>query len=356
VERALETLLRSYPEATLVAPGFALTPGCEPRFQERLKGLRHATNGDGPAWRGELQIIGRNGRRRHFYGPKYARHVARQPLGPARTVLSMGGAMWSLAAAAPPGSGHCAWVGGPPRALYGHSWAYLREYPRGMRPVLRASLPALRAHHRRLLRRPARMVTNSRYSAEGLAAISGRDVGVVYPPVRTDYFTAANRERGHFVTVARLRHNKRVDLLIDAFRELDHELVIAGEGPLLEPLRASAPSNVRFVGHLEDADLRELYRTSIGMVSASVEEFGICLVEALATGTPVVAPRRGGSGEIVDRDCGVLLDDLSPAGIASGVRAVAAGSFAPEACRRRAERFSEQRFVADINRLLEGDP
>jgi glycosyltransferase involved in cell wall biosynthesis len=353
VERSVEAVLRRFPAATLVAPGFAVTPGTEAHFARRLERLRHATNGDGPAWLGQLQIVGDGGRRRHFYGPVYARRVARQPLDQASVVLSVGGAAWSLAAATPPGARHLAWVGGPPRALYGHSHAYLSEYPPGLRPVLRASVPALRFHHRMLLRRPLRIISNSRYSASRLQQLARREVDVLYPPVRTDYFTPADRPRRRFVAVARLRFSKRVDLLIDAFRGLDHELVIAGDGPLLESLRAQAPPNVELVGHLDDPELRELYRSGVGIVSASVEEFGMCLTEALATGTPVLAPREGGASEIVDHGRnGLLLDAVTPETIAAGVGELADMPIDRGACRRSAERFSEERFLAEIERAL----
>jgi glycosyltransferase involved in cell wall biosynthesis len=353
IERALEAVLRRFPEADLVAPGFAASPGSQAHFEKRLERMRHATNGDGPAWRGELRVAGAGGPRKHFFAPLYARRVARHPLDDATVVLSVGGAAWSLAAAAPPGARHLGWIGGPPRALYGHTTTYLAEYPAAVRPVLRASIPVLRAHHRRLLRRPLRIFSNSRYSAAGLAAIAGRDVGVVYPPVRTEYFTPDERPRRGFVAVARLRFSKRVDLLIDAFRGLDHELVIAGDGPVLEKLREGAPPNVRLVGHLDDAELRELYRSSVGIVSASVEEFGICLAEALASGTPVLAPREGGASEIVtDGRTGLLLDDVTPETIAAGVGRLAEMPVDREACRRAAERFSEEHFVSEIEREL----
>ena len=353
IERSLEAVLRRFPAADLVAPGFAATPGSDAHFARRLEELRHASNGDGPAWRGELHLAGTGGPRRHFLGPVYARRVARQSLADASVVLSVGGAAWCLAAATPPGARHVAWIGGPPRALYGHTDSYLREYPSGLRPVLRASVPALRAHHRRLLRRPARIVSNSRYSADRLEPLAGRGVGVMYPPTRTHHFTPGDGPRRRFAVVARLRFSKRVDLVIDAFRGLDHELVVAGDGPLLESMRAQAPPNVTFAGHLGDAELRDLYRSSVGMLSASVEEFGLCLVEALACGTPVVAPREGGAAEIVaDGQTGLLLDRPTPEAIADAVRALARRPFDPATCRRAAERFDEERFIGEIERVL----
>jgi glycosyltransferase involved in cell wall biosynthesis len=74
------------------------------------------------------------------------------------------------------------------------------------------------------------------------------------------------------------------------------------------------------------------------------EPFGLVAVESLATGTPVVAYRRGGLAEIVDETCGALV----PAGDEAALeRALAtAPALAGEACRRRAERFSLDAMIA----------
>src|SRR5919202_1603678 len=109
------------------------------------------------------------------------------------------------------------------------------------------------------------------------------------------------------------------------------------------------------VGHLGDHDLRELYRSSRALVSASVEEFGICLVEALACGTPVIAPRAGGSGEIVEDGVnGLTLGTVDAAAVAGAVRRLEREPIAPAACRATAERFSEARFAAEVEQLIEG--
>jgi len=69
---------------------------------------------------------------------------------------------------------------------------------------------------------------------------------------------------------------------------------------------------VHFAGKVDDADLREAYRTSDVLVVASEHE-GFCLpvVEAMAEGLPVVAHRRGALPEVLG-DAGVLLDGKDP--------------------------------------------
>jgi glycosyltransferase involved in cell wall biosynthesis len=342
MERVVETILARYPAATVTALGLNAPGGFDPGELDAR--VRQRLNGNGRA--GRIRVVGA-GRARRYYGyPLYARRIRAAPLDGARTVLSLGGLHWTLAAEPPAGVPHVGYVGGPPRPLYGFWGDYVREYPRAARPALLASIPALRAYHRRLLRRGDRLIANSAYSARRLEPLARRAVGVLHPPARTRFFTPADTERRHFLVVSRLRRHKRIEAVIEAFRTLGEPLVIAGAGPWLDALRADAPANVTFTGHLGDEDLRALYRSSRALISPSVEEFGLCLAEAQAAGVPVVGTRRGGSAEVVlDGRTGVLLDEATPATIAEAVRRLERMDIDPAECRRHAERFSEERFL-----------
>jgi glycosyltransferase involved in cell wall biosynthesis len=203
------------------------------------------------------------------------------------------------------------------------------------------------------MRRPDRLITNSRSSATQIERLFGISAETIYPPVKTDFFTPAPRRRRHLLTVARLVPHKRVDVVIEAFRGLPQELVVVGGGPWLEHLRGRAPANVTFAGYVEDRQLRELYRSSIALICPSIEEFGIVMAESQAAGTPVIAPRAGGAREIVeDRITGVLLDRVDPRSIAEAVRAVVDLRFDQLLCRESAERFGQARFVSRLERVV----
>jgi glycosyltransferase involved in cell wall biosynthesis len=347
-ERVLEAILRCCPVTTVLAPRFEVANGA-PSTEDG-----HCLTGGAP-WPTRVRLVGVGGGRRRFHlAPVYARRIRTTPIEPARVVMSIGTGAWSLAASVPEGARHVAYLGWPARYLYDHPVHYRHDYPSPVRPLLRAALPPLRSRYRRLVRRPVRLIANSQWSARGLARMSGRPVDVIYPPVRTDFFTPAARPRKHILAVARLVSHKRIEVLVEAFRDLGETLVVAGGGPSLEKLRAAAPPNVRFTGHVEDEELRELYRSSRALVCPSIEEFGLCMAEAQATGIPVIAPRVAGAREIVrDRWSGILLDSVTPGSVAGAVRALRHIDFDPEACRRSAERFSEARFAAAIGRVLE---
>src|SRR4051794_33264718 len=104
---------------------------------------------------------------------------------------------------------------------------------------------------------------------------------------------------------------KRPDLAIKAAAEAGIPLTLAG-GPLdaaghhlEERLKASAGPDVTFAARLP-APAEALRNATVLLHTADREPFGMSLVEALASGTPVVAPDAGGPKEIVDDTCGRL--------------------------------------------------
>jgi glycosyltransferase involved in cell wall biosynthesis len=337
-ERVVELVLRHHPDARVLSPDFRATnvpPASAPWWLRRVEpfALRAA-------------------QRRPLWAPRYARRIARSPL-PATTelLLTFSGHGWALAAAAPPGVAHVSYVTGLPRSLYGEAARYRSAEPLLLRPALRAALPLLRADHARLIGRVDRVLTNSRASARDLAAAYGVDAQVLHPPVRTDFFTPAPRERRFALVVARLVAHKHVELAIEAARLAGLPVVVAGSGRELERLRARSGPHAQFTGWVSDEQLRELYRGAVALVCPSVEEFGIVMAEAHACGTPVVAPRAGGALDIVDEGVtGRLVDDVTARGLAAALRSVPQDA---GACRRSGARFGEERFAGHLRQALQ---
>lgn len=340
-ERVLAALMDRYPAARGLALEFA--------------GANRPA-GHSATWDGRSQLVRHPGARRPFRSPLYARRMASADTGAPALVLSLAQGGWSVAARVPPGARHVLYSSGLPGTLYRESRCYLRDEPPLLRPLVSAALPGLRAHHRALMRRPHRVVVNSQWSAADFARVHGRETTVVYPPVRTDVFTPGDQERTHYLAVGRLVRQKRLELVVDAFRGLDAQLVVVGEGAALDALRARATANVRFEGFAGDERLRALYRSARGLICPSLETFGLVMAEALACGAPVIAPRFGGALEIVrEGENGVFVEHVDAAGIAQAVRALERRVSDPAACRASVECFSEQRFVEEMETLLDAE-
>lgn len=119
------------------------------------------------------------------------------------------------------------------------------------------------------------------------------------------------------VSVGRLVPVKGFDVLLGALRRvtdkgLDAVLTLVGDGPERAALETQAAElgiseRVRFTGALPGEELAALLRETDAFVSSSRREgFGVAIVEALASGLPVVATRSGGPESIVGPDDGIL--------------------------------------------------
>jgi glycosyltransferase involved in cell wall biosynthesis len=107
------------------------------------------------------------------------------------------------------------------------------------------------------------------------------------------------------LSVGRLSAEKRIGVLLDAFALATRErrrlrLVIAGDGPSRRELELTAPAGTHFVGELTGETLAELYACAdVFCFPSTTDTFGQVLLEAGASGLPVVAADAGGAGELV---------------------------------------------------------
>ncbi|MHB8130224.1 MAG: glycosyltransferase family 4 protein [Mobilitalea sp.] len=103
------------------------------------------------------------------------------------------------------------------------------------------------------------------------------------------------------IFVGRLSKEKGVDVLVDAWRDIDYPLRIVGDGPLFDALRLRATPQVRFEGPLPHEQVMTLLAQSSFFVLPSVWYEGCPMVpiEAMALGKPVIATDLGPRREMV---------------------------------------------------------
>jgi glycosyltransferase involved in cell wall biosynthesis len=337
-ERVVEELVRSFDVdrilTTLSKPS-ALPPllqGASPSFLQRLPGATEHHEWLLPlmplAWR------------------------LHEPVSGVDAVVSSSHA-WAKAVRVAPEIPHVCYCHTPMR----YAWDFASEaerFPAAVRPAARVAMRLFRRWDRRTATGVTRFVANSTAVAGRVRHSYGRDADVVFPPVRTDYFTPDDAvERRRFLYVGRLVAYKRPDLVVEAFRGLDEELVVVGEGQLREQLAATAPPNVTFVDGVDDAGLRHLYREAIALVYPADEDFGIVMAEAQACGTPVVGLRSGGAVDIVeDGVTGWLIDDQDVEQLRRAIRRAGADELDRSEVARRAQRFAAERFRDEMRHIV----
>jgi glycosyltransferase involved in cell wall biosynthesis len=164
------------------------------------------------------------------------------------------------------------------------------------------------------------------------------------------------REPGLILHVARLVEKKGTAALIDALARMpDARLVIVGEGPLRAELERRAGPNVRFLGALASDDVAALMRRASVLAAPSVtardgdaEGLPNVVVEAAASGLPVVATRHSGIPEAVeDQVSGLLVGEGDVGALAEALAAaLAAGPQMGEAARALAQTRFDRRLQA----------
>ncbi|MFA4966607.1 MAG: glycosyltransferase [Candidatus Margulisiibacteriota bacterium] len=193
----------------------------------------------------------------------------------------------------------------------------------------------------------------SRFVSDRIKSIYGRDSVIIYPPVDTSLFKPSHTEKDYFLIVSRLVSYKRIDLAIKVFNKLGLTLKIAGEGPDLERLRSLAGDNIKFLGRLNDEEIKRLYSECRALIFSGEEDFGITPLEAAASGSPTIAYGRGGALEtIIDGRTGILFDRQTEESLSMAVMKFKSSGFDKKDLLAQAEKFSKDRFKERIRGFL----
>lgn len=181
----------------------------------------------------------------------------------------------------------------------------------------------------------------------------------IYPPVNIDAFMAPkdSDKEDFYVTSSRLVPYKRVDLIVETFsrRFPDKRLVVIGDGPEFNKIRALAGPNVELLGYCEPLTLKEYLAKAKAFVFAAEEDFGIAPLEAQAAGTPVIAYGKGGALETIQgleserpSGCFFYVQDIDTLDKAIRNFDEQSSRITSANCIENARRFSEARFREEL--------
>ncbi len=259
---------------------------------------------------------------------------------------------WAKGIIVPAGAVHACYINTPSRFLF--------EYDRyvgrlGPGALARPAVAMLSAWDRRAATRPTAFIANSRNVARRVRTYYGRDAFVLPCPVDIDRFSVTTGGGEYFLVISRLLPYKRVDVAIDAAALAGARLLVAGDGPMLAPLRRRARGTAAdILGWVPDEQITSLIAGAKAVIVPGEEDFGLVPLEAAASGKPAIALRRGGALEtIVEGLTGEFFDEPSAASLAAVLRAFDARRYQPQRLREHAEQFAPQRFIARLRALLD---
>jgi glycosyltransferase involved in cell wall biosynthesis len=301
-----------------------------------------------------LQPVAADQRRFRSFLPLFPLAAKRLDVGDADVVISSSSA-FAHGVVPPRDAIHVSYCHSPFRYVWHERERTLRSLVCVARPAARLMLGAIRRWDMRAVDRVTQFVANSALTRERIENFYGREAIVVHPPVDVDRFQEDPSPEDYVLAVGEVTAHKNIEIALEASERAEMKMKVVGDGPDLPRLRARF-AHAEFLGRVDDRELADLYGHARALVVAAIEEFGITMVEAHASGRPVLAAAGGGALEIVADRTGVLVPPKSVNEMADALRSTDWEAFNVSDLRANAERFSarefRRRFVGAVNLTL----
>ena len=200
-------------------------------------------------------------------------------------------------------------------------------------------------------------IANSDEVAKRIKKFYRRDSTIIYPPVSLPKVEDLPKQDFYFI-VSRIVGAKGLEMAVEASVRQGFNLKIAGApaGYYFEynKLLEKAKGKVEFLGQVNDEELAKLYKSAKAFLALSKDEdFGITPVEAMLSGTPVIAFNGGGYKEtVIDGKTGVLFDNYSVEGLIEAIRKFEKMKLNKNDLTNQASKFSKERFKKEIKEFV----
>ncbi|MFZ4632329.1 MAG: glycosyltransferase [Patescibacteria group bacterium] len=259
---------------------------------------------------------------------------------------------------------HICYCHTPTRYLWSDTHQYIKElkYNKWFKKIIGLVLGSIRTWDRLAADRVDVFIANSKTVQNRIVKYYRRNSTVIYPPVETENFSIIDLslkkpEDRYFLAGCRLAPYKRIDLVIEAFKNLgeEYKLKIFGDGVDLERLKiiAGAAKNILFLGRVSEEEKSKLFQGAEAFINPQEEDFGITVVESMASGRPVIAYKSGGATEtVIEGETGLFFDKQTPESLEEVIKKFSSNNFNSQEIRTHAEQFSVKNFTDQIKEFI----
>lgn len=202
---------------------------------------------------------------------------------------------------------------------------------------------------------PDFLISNSIFVQQWTKRKYHRDSVVIYPPVDVEDFYITDTMEDYYITVGRLEPYKRFDVVIDAFTKNNKKLIVIGDGSEMKYLKSKSGPNIVFLGFSDKNVIKDYLSKAKAFVYAGVEDFGIVLVEAHASGIPTLVYNGGAANEIVTEENGVFYNEQNSESLNKSIEIFEKNynMFCKNKIRETSLKYSKERFKLEFKQFVD---
>ncbi|MFA6160211.1 MAG: glycosyltransferase [Parcubacteria group bacterium] len=253
---------------------------------------------------------------------------------------------------------HICYMHTPMRFAWDDCQKYNRDFyfPNFIKKLVPFFMNYIRIWDRVSADRPDKIIANSFFVARRIKKYFRRESEVINPPVNVNDFEISQEKDDYFLIAGRLMAYKRFDIAIGAFNELGLPLKILGRGPEMKRLQKIAGPNIEFLGRVSDEELQKYFSRCQAFIFPQEEDFGLTAIEAMASGTPLIAYRGGDIPEHMEEGkTGVFFAHQTVEDLVSAVRKFKNSDYDPQYIRQRVLKFDKELFKARIKEYIDNE-
>lgn len=243
-------------------------------------------------------------------------------------------------------------------------WSRYEQYLRqpGFGPLnwlarigLKLLVGPLRRWDYKAAQRPTDIIAISSHIKTEIKKYYNRESTLIFPPVDLDRFKLNNTNRSdYFIVTGRQTPYKRIDLAVSACSELNLPLLVIGNGPEHQKLVDMAGGSVTFITDATDEDVARHLAAAKGFIFAGLDDFGIAPVEALASGTPVIAFKAGGALDyVIPGKTGEFFEEQTIDSLSKVLQQFDSAKYSPRDIKSESQRFSSKTFRDNLQAYID---
>ncbi len=240
--------------------------------------------------------------------------------------------------------------------------------PAWKRPIYDIWVWYNRKLYRKHFKHVQKKVANSENTRKRIKKYLNADAEVIHPPIETSKYREG-KNKNYWLSVNRLFKHKRVEMQTQAFEKLkNEELIIVGSYEKAKHFQEYAnyikkikPKNVTLLSWVDSKKIKDLFASCKGFIATAInEDCGMSVIEAMASGKPVIAGNEGGYKEtIINGKTGVLIDNINADKLAEEIKKMSRELKNKKnqekykvACQKQAKKFDTSIFIKKIKKAI----